>query len=173
MYTKFASMIATTAAFFVLVSTSVSLLYGYQAAPKTVTIVDNKMPESNAVSISLVGSIGGEDITDENYDIYGTKGIDLNSEGHLYTLSYFGFIRIYDDQQKFIRQFGKTGQGPGEFKWPYHIVVENDLIYVDDYGLRKVLVLNQQGKEVRRITLETTMLPTSEPWEGLLFDSNY
>src|SRR5262249_2385395 len=84
-------------------------------------------------------------------------GIAIDRNGHLY-LSHFpqgrstdekkpDRISVYDRDGKFLREWGKTGTGNGEFDFPGGLAIGRDgRIYVADQTNRRVQVFDAQGK---------------------------
>jgi len=91
-------------------------------------------------------SIGIEE-GDENYMFSYPADIDSDSEGNIYVLDYQDcVVRKYDPHGKFATQFGRKGQGPGEFTSPYSMTISlQDLVYVGDYSLRKIEIFSPTG----------------------------
>jgi DNA-binding beta-propeller fold protein YncE len=57
-----------------------------------------------------------------------------------------GRISIFDKTGKFMRSFGKLGSGPGEFKTPHDIALdESERIYVADRGNFRIQILDRHG----------------------------
>jgi len=56
-------------------------------------------------------------------------------------------ISVFSREGKFIRSIGKLGSGPGEFKTPHDIFIdEKDRLFVADRGNHRIQVLDLQGK---------------------------
>jgi len=73
--------------------------------------------------------------------------IDVSEDGIMYVLDINAReIEIYDTDGRLLRQFGKKGQGPGEFTLPWHVSISptND-IFVLDKSTRKINVFDTQG----------------------------
>jgi hypothetical protein len=54
-------------------------------------------------------------------------------------------IVVLDSDLKYIRNFGKSGQGPGEFNHNWYLDFHNDLIIVKDHGNFRIQVLDNNG----------------------------
>jgi sugar lactone lactonase YvrE len=58
-----------------------------------------------------------------------------------------GRISVYSDDGGFIRSFGKLGSGPGEFRTPHDIYIDDqDRLFVADRGNFRIQVLDLDGK---------------------------
>ena len=72
--------------------------------------------------------------------IHGTRLAVGNSSGS------HDFIRIYDLNGTFIKQFGTDGNGDGQFKQPYGVAYDvNGSLWVADYGNHRIQVFDEQG----------------------------
>jgi len=47
-------------------------------------------------------------------------------------------ILIFDNNGNFLRRFGRKGEGPGEFKFPISITIDNNNIFVLDFSLKRI-----------------------------------
>lgn len=64
-------------------------------------------------------------------------------------------IHVFDYKGKWIRSFGKRGQGPGELRSPSSLAFGNDgLLYVGDAGNQRIAVWDTSGNFVKTILLE-------------------
>lgn len=100
-------------------------------------------------------SIGHED-DDENYLLVNPAEIESDEEGNIFILDYREcLIKEYDPQGRFIRQFGRRGQGPGEFQNPYSMVISHqNKIYVGDPGLNKIEEFSLDGEYQQTLKIE-------------------
>jgi tripartite motif-containing protein 71 len=87
-------------------------------------------------------------------------GIALDRSGNLY-ITHFGIPRPKEKQKrdqvsvhsaagKFLRAWGKTGKGDGEFDQPGGIAIRGDRVYVADQTNRRVQVFDTRGKFLAR-----------------------
>jgi hypothetical protein len=100
-------------------------------------------------------SIGNED-DDENYLLVNPVEIESDEEGNIFILDYREcLIKKFDPQGRFIRQFGRRGQGPGEFQNPYSMVISHrNKIYVGDPGLNKIEEFSLNGEYKQTLKIE-------------------
>lgn len=84
---------------------------------------------------------------DENYMFAYPADIESDEEGNIYILDYRDcVVRKYDSQGKFLKQFGRKGQGPGEFQAPYCMfLTPQNKIYVKDAGANKIEEFSLDG----------------------------
>jgi hypothetical protein len=67
-------------------------------------------------------------------------------------------IKAYDPSGRFVRQFGREGEGPGEFREPNEMVAVRDTLIVYDWRLRRLTVLTREGVVQRTALVEQTVL---------------
>jgi hypothetical protein len=77
---------------------------------------------------------------------------DVDEAGNIYLLeSLQGSITVYDKDGKIIRQFGKKGQGPGEFENSVYLSVSPEKkIYVLDRPRKVIQIFDMNGKWLER-----------------------
>jgi hypothetical protein len=59
-------------------------------------------------------------------------------------------IKIYNNEGLLLRSFGRKGGGPGEFLQPYTIDYNNNKLCVQDVGLYKYVLFNNNFEEITR-----------------------
>lgn len=108
----------------------------------------NKKPLNNKTTISLIEevTISNDSIDNEDYRFINPVAVDLDENNNIYILEYTNCsINKFDVNGKFISNFGRMGQGPGEFKQSNSMVILNNKIYVSDLLQRRVVVFNIDG----------------------------
>jgi YD repeat-containing protein len=97
--------------------------------------------------------IGGADAADEAqfFEKLGRTDVDADANGNIYVLDTGGpRVQVFDAAGKFLRGFGKKGEGPGEMKIPGLIAVSADgHVAIFDMGLGRVSIFDPQGRLVR------------------------
>jgi len=93
---------------------------------------------------------------------------DVDEAGNIYILeSLEGSIVVYDKDGKIIKQFGKKGQGPGEFENSVYLSVSPEKkIYVLDRPRKVIQIFDMNGK-----WLERRQLLSAGMMNNLKFDS--
>ncbi len=76
-----------------------------------------------------------------------------------------GNIKIYDHQGKFLSTYGTKGAGPGEFMIPVVTHYSNGLLCVIDFGKRKIIVMERDGKAGLK---EKTILPCRSAGDDII-----
>ena len=79
-------------------------------------------------------------------------------------------ILTMDKEFNLLNEFGKEGNGPGEFVKPYRIAFRHNMIFVSDYGANKIHVFTKNGRYLNSlkenifmftnfaVTIDTTIL---------------
>ncbi|MFC1553264.1 6-bladed beta-propeller [candidate division KSB1 bacterium] len=125
------------------------------------------------IGLSLFKTIGGEDEMNLDYNFYRVQDLTADNSGHFYVLSRGDkCIRKYNKDGEFIRQFGRPGEGPGEFQEPVYLDLDNEgNMYIEDLRLEKMIIMDQSGNEIRRFSLEN--LPYNDPGMPIPQNSSY
>ena len=114
--------------------------------------VTNPVDPPGAVRYQLVKEwqLGGEDAP-ENQVFSHTTNVAIGPDGTVYVVDPGNFqVLIFDSQGKFVRNFGRQGEGPGEFQEAVAIAVDKDgQPVVFDTGTKKMNVFSPQGDLVR------------------------
>lgn len=113
--------------------------------------------EPDFEDVFRVGVIEGE--TWEMFAEVKTVGFD--ADGNLYVFDRSGDdnsgdarIVVFDRTGAFVREFGSTGEGPGEFKDPYDIVILRDgTTVVEDNGHDAYQIFDPSGTFVRMVRM--------------------
>lgn len=98
-------------------------------------------------------SIGMEE-GDENYMFTYPADVESDNDGNIYVLDYREcVVKKYNPQGKFLKQFGRRGQGPGEFQGPYCMNISHqNRIYVRDGN--KIEVFSLEGDYQKTISVD-------------------
>jgi hypothetical protein len=99
-------------------------------------------------------SIGNE--KDENYLFYRTWHLAVDKQGNIYVLDEGNKrIQVFDKKGQYLRTIGRKGQGPGEFRSPQNVFVndKNGEVYVADF--RSIKVFASNGNYLKTIPLES------------------
>ncbi len=68
------------------------------------------------------------------------------AEGHASTAGWVAKVLVFDATGKFVKEFGKWGNGDGEFDQPHALAFDSKgLLYVGDRNNNRVQVFDQQG----------------------------
>lgn len=116
----------------------VKVIRNIKTSPDKATI-----PLEFAINLSI-----GVEEGDQDYMFSYPVDVDSDSKGNIYVLDYQEcLIKKYNSQGVFVTEFGKKGQGPGEFSNPNSMVITpQDEIYVGDYMSRKIEAFGCEGE---------------------------
>lgn len=109
-------------------------------------IVSNGMAPSNAVPLKIVHEFTIGDGSEE--DLYFSEGVRLTADqDHIFVLDPGNFrVIVFDQKGKQKNEFGRQGQGPGEFQAPNAIALTSKgQIAVFDTGAKRVSFFDKEG----------------------------
>ena len=76
--------------------------------------------------------------------------VQTDSSGNIFVLEYaWDRMKIFDSSGNYVRGFGSRGNSCKQWRHARQFVIHNDLIYIADYGNRRVTVLDLNGNCVR------------------------
>ncbi|MFO7979781.1 MAG: 6-bladed beta-propeller [Candidatus Aminicenantes bacterium] len=112
----------------------------------------NPMYENDVFDLELELSIGGKDVPKEEYIFTNIKEICVDDQENIY---------IVDPNQKSIKKFnrkgeflftiGRSGQGPGEYGWPWDICLSSDRVGILDLIYRRLILYSLDGEYIKHI----------------------
>jgi len=142
----------------VVIFASVHALQFKVRSEKEVTVVTNGRkpdpPKGAATKLILeeLYTVGGGDSPEESF--VEVVALDVLKDGTVYVLDMKdNRVRIFDVRGKFLRAFGRKGQGPGELNQPVGLIVtpENEVL-VEDVLNQRLAVFTLGGKFLRHIS---------------------
>jgi len=71
-----------------------------------------------------------------------SRAIKLHGENLYYANSYDHQIYVYNLSGDLVKQFGKSGTKPGEFRCPYGMDIDDQFIFIADYSNNRVQVFH-------------------------------
>jgi hypothetical protein len=119
-------------------------------------VVNNPAPRPDAPSFVLsatpVVTIGGLN-DDERYELLGVGDVELTSSGQIALAPYARpriarstEVRIFDMSGRFVRRFGREGQGPGEYQSVGSITaLPGDSLLILDQSNRRITLVDGGG----------------------------
>ena len=101
----------------------------------------------------------GEDDTDPNSMFSRLRSIQIDDRDDIYALDTKEIkVKVFDKNGRFLRSFGKKGQGPGEVDRPYRMELTRDnRLVIADMGNNKLVYLGFDGSFIREV-------PTGKFW---------
>ena len=127
-----------------------------------VTIVENvrgSWSESESWRLSAeptvdIGVLEG----DEEYQLFQVGGALLLDDGRIVVANGgTGELRYYDRDGRFLKAAGRKGEGPGEFENMGSPILVGDSIYVWDFRLRRMSVLDLEGEFGRSFRVQAEL----------------
>jgi sugar lactone lactonase YvrE len=67
-----------------------------------------------------------------------TYGVAVDTNGEVYASSDGGYIQVFNNDGTPTRRIGSSGDGNGQFKWPWGLVIVGETLYVTDHSLHRV-----------------------------------
>ena len=125
---------------------------------KEVTIVTNgRMPDppkgaATKLILDEIYTVGSGSSPEESFDMI--VALDVLKDGTAYVLDMKdNRVKIFDGRGRFLRAFGKKGQGPGELNQPVGLIItpENEVL-VEDVVNQRLAVFSLDGKFLRHIS---------------------
>jgi len=115
-----------------------------------------KWDDAPRIKLTFLEMLGKED--DDNYLFYEPNAIASDRKGHIYVLDSKNFrVQVFDANRKFLRSFGRKGQGPGDIGRPECLDVdEAGNVYVGDPGNGRIGIFDPAGKWLRAISIPST-----------------
>lgn len=133
-----------------LISTKFSI--GQNINDKVITIENNetkllkrqKIKKLNLIPVFKIGKLEG----DNRYILGKVIDVAIDKNRNFYICDYIDkCIKIYNQEGYFVKQIGRTGQGPGEFLANIKVAIssQNNLIVLDFIKNARVTVFNHNG----------------------------
>jgi len=112
--------------------------------------------DSPRIALEFLGMLG--EGNDDNYLFNDPSGITSDPGGNLYVLDSGNFrVQVFDRDRKYVRSFGRQGQGPGDFGRTDCIDVDGSgNVYVGDPGNGRIGVFEPSGKQLKVIRVSAT-----------------
>jgi hypothetical protein len=112
-------------------------LIGVSCRPQDgLVVVNNSSPKYRSAEYAALEHLYDIDVTQislfskDSGQIY-DRVMAFDKNDNLYILdAYECKITVFDSYGRFIKEFGRPGQGPGEFVLPYTILIKNERLYV-------------------------------------------
>ena len=68
----------------------------------------------------------------------GTFGVAVHTNGQVFVSSIDGFVQVFSEDGTAVRRIGSKGNGNGQFKYPWSLLLAGDRLYVSDHNLHRV-----------------------------------
>jgi len=125
-----------------------------------VKYVHNRAPlwgDESKIGLEFLQKIGVIEGKNENYLLYKPTCIAEDMKHNIYILDSGNYrIQKFDSNGRYLKTFGRRGQGPGEFFTPVCLAIDTiGTMYIGDIGINRIIILDSNGKEIRRIKLNS------------------
>lgn len=103
-------------------------------------------PPSYAIELTTSASFPSIKMENDGVYIAEPRGFAQDEDGRIYIADMIrNEAMIFDQAGAFIKSFGRSGQGPGEFLQPWHVLTWNGRILVSDTGNRRIQFFDREG----------------------------
>jgi hypothetical protein len=112
-----------------------------------IELVRNQYRDFDTLAVTMVedlriGTLDG----DEKYQFFRIGGINVDAMGRILVANHgTSTIRVYDSQGRYVREIGKKGDGPGEFRSVTTPIVWRDTIAVSDQEAMRFSLFDTAG----------------------------
>jgi len=115
----------------------------------------------NLTRLRAIGTPDTKHMSTAVGDFSKPTGVAVDSEGNVYVTDMLNYrVEIFDADGKFIRAFGKHGDGPGYFAMPKGIAVDCDgHIWVTDSMQNRIHLFSQEGDLLMYMGSQQGVLP--------------
>ncbi len=112
--------------------------------------------DSPRITLTFLEMFGDEN--DDNYLFYEPVAVAADKQGNIYVLDSKNFrVQVFDGDRKFLRSFGRRGQGPGDLGRPECIDLDDaGNVYVGDPGNGRIEVFDPSGVRLRSVRVSAT-----------------
>jgi hypothetical protein len=94
-------------------------------------------------------------ITDEGGAFYfkSPHNLQIAQDGSIFVADQEQLLR-FDKNGKFLKNFFKKGQGPGEISNSFTYLIDKNELYVTDYGQRRIFRVDSDGRYIDQLSME-------------------
>ena len=111
------------------------------------------MYEKDVLDLELELSLGGKDVQKEEYMFTNIKEMCVDDNENIYILDpNQKSIKKFNRRGEFLHTIGRSGQGPGEYGWPWDICLFSDRLAVLDLIKRRIIFYSLEGEYIEHIS---------------------
>jgi hypothetical protein len=108
------------------------------------------------IALEFVQTIGDIDTEDENLAFNLPEDLAVDNAGNIYILDSGNHrIQKFGPDLKYLKTFGRRGQGPAEFNYPQGLDIDSDgNIYVLDRYQSRIQILDSVGRDIKTVPID-------------------
>ena len=97
----------------------------------------------------------GKDTEDMNYMFSGLQHTQVDEEEYIYAADWKeSLIKVYDQNGKHVRSFGRKGQGPGEIGLPFYLgIFQGNKVVINDRRNAKFIFYSREGELLKEVPM--------------------
>ena len=97
----------------------------------------------------------GKDTEDLNYMFSGLQHTQVDEEEYIYAADWKeSLIKVYDQNGKHVRSFGRKGQGPGEIGLPFYLgIFQGNKVVINDRRNAKFIFYSREGELLKEVPM--------------------
>ncbi len=97
----------------------------------------------------------GKDTEDLNYIFSGLQHTQVDEDEYIYAADWKEtLIKVYDQNGKHVRSFGRKGQGPGEIGLPFYLgIFQGNKVVVNDRANAKFIFYSREGELLKEVPM--------------------
>jgi hypothetical protein len=97
-------------------------------------------------------------VDDPAGEIIWPNHLDVDSKGNIFILDRpTASIKKFDSRGRFIKSFGKKGDGPGEMQSPYMVLILDDILHVGDPRVRRIVKFDTDGNFITNVSVNNAL----------------
>lgn len=97
-----------------------------------------------------------EEAKDHPRNFYWPRFLDTDSSGNIYIVDRVSSsVKKFSKDGTFIKSFGSRGEGPGEMQNPFMIAILNEVVFVTDYAVQRMVKFNTSGDFIENFQLKS------------------
>ena len=127
-------------------------------------------PPLDGVELELLYSFPTKEQEEKDQYLWDPYDMEFDSAGNIYiTEGKKNVIRLYDPSGKYIMEFGRSGQGPGDLSMPFQFIILKDTVIVKESANRRLQYFDLKGNSKKIVKLFKTYQSFDINDNGLFF----
>ncbi len=110
----------------------------------------------NGIVLKCEKAVGSQQ---PDYTFFLISDVTADEEGNLYVLDYKGCsLKKFSEEGRFLKSFGRRGEGPGEFLRPSTLYYFHKKLYIYDRGKHKIIVLDKDLNFLKELKISAHIM---------------